>query len=302
MLQQRRTLAAITTSRYFRPYFTTLQSRLQCLIPGRCYPKRRSISTVMPHRHGKSGGSSSSGKAGATAPVSLSDLQKKPCLLCGREITPRAAFARNWDEIKYCSDSCRRQKKLNSTVSLPIASSIINHLQICKGQVASSAQDPRETILWAFSTASTADGSSVKVNIEDWVESAILHVAGRHSAKGRPTCEDVEEALKIEARHANEHIRPQGESSGSEMTESERQSSAADGPNLSDALLSALDAAPGLRERVRRAARRLLILSPEQSQDGSHRRKLRLRQGKRDLVTLEDVSYAKGSIELYLEK
>lgn len=35
----------------------------------------------------------------------------KTCVVCGREIEPRKKWAKNWDEIKYCSDKCRKNKK-----------------------------------------------------------------------------------------------------------------------------------------------------------------------------------------------
>ena len=34
----------------------------------------------------------------------------KPCLACGRTITWRKKWARDWDEVRYCSDACRRRK------------------------------------------------------------------------------------------------------------------------------------------------------------------------------------------------
>ncbi len=34
----------------------------------------------------------------------------KPCTACGREITWRKKWARDWDNVKYCSDACRRKK------------------------------------------------------------------------------------------------------------------------------------------------------------------------------------------------
>lgn len=34
----------------------------------------------------------------------------KICASCGREMTWRSAWARNWDEVRYCSDACRRRK------------------------------------------------------------------------------------------------------------------------------------------------------------------------------------------------
>ncbi|RTL46991.1 MAG: DUF2256 domain-containing protein [Burkholderiales bacterium] len=39
-----------------------------------------------------------------------SHLPSKPCVACGRPMTWRKAWARNWEEVKYCSDRCRRDK------------------------------------------------------------------------------------------------------------------------------------------------------------------------------------------------
>ncbi|MEQ8842228.1 MAG: DUF2256 and DUF3253 domain-containing protein [Acidimicrobiales bacterium] len=41
--------------------------------------------------------------AGRSAPV-------KVCASCGREMVWRKAWAKNWDEVKYCSEACRRRK------------------------------------------------------------------------------------------------------------------------------------------------------------------------------------------------
>ena len=38
-------------------------------------------------------------------------LPSKPCLTCGRAMTWRKAWARNWDEVKHCSDACRAVAK-----------------------------------------------------------------------------------------------------------------------------------------------------------------------------------------------
>lgn len=34
----------------------------------------------------------------------------KPCVSCGRTITWRKAWARDWDQVRSCSDACRRRK------------------------------------------------------------------------------------------------------------------------------------------------------------------------------------------------
>jgi len=35
---------------------------------------------------------------------------EKTCASCGRRIEWRAAWAKNWDEVRYCSDACRARK------------------------------------------------------------------------------------------------------------------------------------------------------------------------------------------------
>ena len=34
----------------------------------------------------------------------------KTCAVCGRTITWRKKWARDWDDVRYCSDACRRRK------------------------------------------------------------------------------------------------------------------------------------------------------------------------------------------------
>ena len=36
-------------------------------------------------------------------------LPGKPCLACGRVMTWRKSWAKNWEHVKYCSDGCRRK-------------------------------------------------------------------------------------------------------------------------------------------------------------------------------------------------
>jgi hypothetical protein len=35
-------------------------------------------------------------------------LPTKPCARCGRTITWRKAWARDWESVRWCSDSCRK--------------------------------------------------------------------------------------------------------------------------------------------------------------------------------------------------
>lgn len=37
-------------------------------------------------------------------------LPSKPCAVCDRTMTWRKAWAKTWDEVRYCSERCRRNK------------------------------------------------------------------------------------------------------------------------------------------------------------------------------------------------
>jgi hypothetical protein len=37
-------------------------------------------------------------------------LPQKNCIVCNKPFTWRKKWEKNWDEIKYCSDKCRKQK------------------------------------------------------------------------------------------------------------------------------------------------------------------------------------------------
>jgi hypothetical protein len=34
-------------------------------------------------------------------------LPSKPCTVCGKPMTWRKSWAKNWEQVKYCSDACR---------------------------------------------------------------------------------------------------------------------------------------------------------------------------------------------------
>ncbi len=42
--------------------------------------------------------------------VKKSDLPTKDCAACGRPMVWRKAWARVWDEVRYCSDRCRADR------------------------------------------------------------------------------------------------------------------------------------------------------------------------------------------------
>ncbi len=43
-------------------------------------------------------------------------LPKKNCLKCGLEFSWRKKWTRDWDQVKYCSERCRRSKEKNLVV------------------------------------------------------------------------------------------------------------------------------------------------------------------------------------------
>ncbi|NAZ35369.1 DUF2256 domain-containing protein [Rubellimicrobium sp. CFH 75288] len=56
------------------------------------------------------------------------DLPSKPCATCGRPMVWRRAWAKVWDEVRHCSERCRRSlhspsaRASLSSVSAPRAS------------------------------------------------------------------------------------------------------------------------------------------------------------------------------------
>nr|WP_181957299.1 DUF2256 domain-containing protein [Pseudomonas chlororaphis] len=43
--------------------------------------------------------------------VKKSDLPRKDCAACGRPFTWRKRWARCWDEVRWCSERCRRSAR-----------------------------------------------------------------------------------------------------------------------------------------------------------------------------------------------
>lgn len=38
-------------------------------------------------------------------------LPSKPCVACGRPMTWRRRWAHDWDEVKFCSQACRKARR-----------------------------------------------------------------------------------------------------------------------------------------------------------------------------------------------
>nr|WP_092687935.1 DUF2256 domain-containing protein [Tranquillimonas rosea] len=48
------------------------------------------------------------------APRRKGDLPTKVCAVCGRPFAWRRKWAQVWDEVRYCSDRCRRNRRPTS--------------------------------------------------------------------------------------------------------------------------------------------------------------------------------------------
>jgi hypothetical protein len=46
--------------------------------------------------------------------VTGADLPTKDCAVCGRTITWRKKWERDWEDVRYCSDGCRRRARSSS--------------------------------------------------------------------------------------------------------------------------------------------------------------------------------------------
>jgi len=45
----------------------------------------------------------------------------KTCVSCGREMRWRKSWAKNWDDVRYCSDACRKAKVGDTDLALEAA-------------------------------------------------------------------------------------------------------------------------------------------------------------------------------------
>jgi len=39
------------------------------------------------------------------------NLPSKLCVVCGKTMTWRKSWSKNWDQVKYCSDACKMKSK-----------------------------------------------------------------------------------------------------------------------------------------------------------------------------------------------
>jgi len=46
--------------------------------------------------------------------VKKENLPQKICIKCARPFTWRKKWQKDWDQVKYCSDKCRKNKNQNA--------------------------------------------------------------------------------------------------------------------------------------------------------------------------------------------
>ncbi|MFZ4766213.1 MAG: DUF2256 domain-containing protein [Roseimicrobium sp.] len=51
--------------------------------------------------------------------VKKQNLPSKSCLVCGRPFTWRKKWEKVWDEVKLCSDRCRRNRQVSKLSDSP---------------------------------------------------------------------------------------------------------------------------------------------------------------------------------------
>ena len=73
------------------------------------------------------------------------DVPTKICATCGRVFAWRKKWERNWDDVRYCSDQCRREKpgKLDSQLELAILDLLKSRdrgASICPSEAAKAAK------------------------------------------------------------------------------------------------------------------------------------------------------------------
>lgn len=267
---------------------------------------RRSISPPFPNQN-RSAAKIHTNQKGSESKkddeIDLSKLQPKPCHCCGREITPRSKWKRNWDEIRFCSDQCRSWPgtikvftyqgdegtadlagmNLNK-ITKPTPLEGNTNLERCINR---DEGDPnKETPLGPKHQLLIHE-----LDVDAWIESSIWTVAQQSSkSTNLKSLQDVAQVMDDDMdKLADVQL-------GNAINEYLKHSHTS------------------LREMIRRAARRLVVM-PCDSWACTKRNLLKLaenqkvpillltqQKGRQRLVTLSDVSHAKGEIEVSLEK
>ena len=55
-------------------------------------------------------------EVGASFKGNKASLPSKSCVACGRAMTWRKRWAKNWADVKFCSDACRQGKFVGGSI------------------------------------------------------------------------------------------------------------------------------------------------------------------------------------------
>jgi hypothetical protein len=81
--------------------------------------------------------------------------ETKTCASCGRTIEWRRRWARTWDEVRFCSDACRRRKLRPVDVELEAAI-----LSLLERRARTASICPSEAARAVAAAAGTSDGDA----------------------------------------------------------------------------------------------------------------------------------------------
>ncbi len=150
------------------------------------------------------------------------------------------------------------------------------------------------------------DGCTVKddemhVDVELWVEAVLLDVAARRK---EATLDDVQQQILVLLKEAEvlQESELEQRKAGSDGQDAEEATETED--ERRHPLWKALDSAPGLRERTRRAARRLALGITHDSDPAqtaittTESGRIELLQAGKTLRTVENLSFAKGTLSV----
>ena len=72
----------------------------------------------------------------------------KTCVSCGRSISWRKKWEKNWDEVRYCSDACRRRRRTaaDDEIEAAIRSAVLSAPSIAEDQIRRPDGADREAV------------------------------------------------------------------------------------------------------------------------------------------------------------
>lgn len=91
----------------------------------------------------------------------------KICKVCGRSIEPRKKWKKDWDQIKYCSERCRRNKSTNDyeTQILDLLKARGSQKTICPSEILSAELKQNKQVMEEVRSAARRLHSEGKILI-----------------------------------------------------------------------------------------------------------------------------------------